>query len=95
MKENIKIERLFQEKLKDFESQPPIDSWEVISSSSQINNIKKRVIPLWVLASSIAASFLLLTIIGWNIFNSSYKTKSSEIIFVKTIDTNIINNPNN
>ena len=40
MKENKNIERLFQEKFKDFEVLPPEDSWNIIAS--RIENKKKK-----------------------------------------------------
>jgi hypothetical protein len=94
MKDNIKIERLFQEKLKDFEAPPPIDSWEAISSRLQVDDNKKRVVPFWFFFSNIAAGLLLLTFIGWNIFNSTYKTTNNNAVFVNTDETDIVTNSN-
>lgn len=55
MKENKNIERLFQEKFKDFEANPPEDAWDVIASRIEKKNNKRRVIPFWFKASGIAA----------------------------------------
>ena len=46
MKENKNIERLFQEKFKDFEANPPEDAWDVIASRIEKKKNKRRVIPL-------------------------------------------------
>lgn len=55
MKENKNIERLFQEKFKDFEANPPEDAWDVIASRIEKKNNKRRVIPFWFKATGIAA----------------------------------------
>ncbi|HJS01557.1 MAG TPA: hypothetical protein VJ780_11550, partial [Flavobacterium sp.] len=59
MKENKNIERLFQEKFKDFEVLPPEDSWNIIASRIENKKKKKRVIPFWLKASGIAATLFL------------------------------------
>lgn len=59
MKENKNIERLFQEKFKDFEASPPEDAWNNIASRLQEKKKKRRVIPFWFKASGIAASLIL------------------------------------
>ena len=46
MKENKNIERLFQEKFKDFEALPPEDSWDFIADRLHKKK-KKRIIPIW------------------------------------------------
>ena len=40
MKDNKNIERLFQEKFKDFEALPPQNSWDIIAS--RLNEKKKK-----------------------------------------------------
>ena len=52
MKENKNIERLFQEKFKDFEALPPEESWDIIAN--RLNKKKKRIVPLWFQLSGIA-----------------------------------------
>ena len=42
MKEQKNIERLFQEKFKDFEALPPQDSWDIIASRLNEKKKKKR-----------------------------------------------------
>lgn len=59
MKENKNIERLFQEKFKDFEATPPEAAWNNIASRLQEKKKKRRVIPFWFKASGIAASLIL------------------------------------
>ena len=59
MKENKNIERLFQEKFKDFEAMPPTQSWDFIESRLNEKKKKKRVIPFWFKTSGIAAVFVI------------------------------------
>jgi len=66
MKENKNIERLFQEKFKDFEAIPPQESWDFIASRLQEKKKKKRVIPIWFRYSGIAASLFLIGTLIWN-----------------------------
>ncbi len=58
MKENKNIERLFQEKLKDFEAQPPQNAWDNIEANLSKKK-KRRVFPLWLKASGVAAILFL------------------------------------
>ena len=66
MKEQKNIERLFQEKFKDFEAIPPQDSWDNIASRLTEKKKKKRVIPFWFQFSGIAASLVIIGSLIWN-----------------------------
>jgi len=66
MKENKNIERLFQEKFKDFEVLPPEDSWDLIASKLNKDKQKRRLVPFWYQFSGIAASFILLSYLSFN-----------------------------
>lgn len=66
MIEKKDIERLFQERFKDFEQQAPMESWEIIESRLE-NKEKRRVIPFWWKFSAAAAVFL----IGFLIFTKN------------------------
>lgn len=58
MKEKKNIDRLFQEKLRDFESTPNNQIW--LNIEAELKKDKKRkVVPLWLKCSGIAAAFLL------------------------------------
>jgi hypothetical protein len=58
MKENKNIDRLFQEQLRDFEASPNPQVW--LNIEAELKKDKKRkVIPLWLKCSGIAAAFLL------------------------------------
>ena len=83
MKTHKNIDRLFQEKLKDFEVSPPKGAWSNIEKGIHGSN-KKPLIPLWFKIGSAAAILFLLTITGVNYF----KTPSS----LNEIDT-IVSDP--
>lgn len=91
MKENKNIERLFQEKFKDFEATPPQESWDFIAS--RLEEKKKRVIPIWFRYSRIVASLFL---IGTLIWNYNFNNNSNEDVTnpdntIVDRDGNIIN----
>ncbi len=73
MKDQKNIERLFQEKFKDFEATPPQDSWNAIASRLNEKKKKKRVIPFWFQLSGIAASLVIIGTLIWN-FQSKENT---------------------
>lgn len=77
MKENKNIERLFQEKFKDFEAIPPHNSWEIIAGRLKEKKKKKRVIPFWFQFSEIAASLFIIGALIWNFSKSSHTTEIS------------------
>ena len=63
MRDLKNIDRLFQENLKDFEVSPPNKTWNAIEKNLEKPS-KKRLVPLWVKISSIAALFALLFTVG-------------------------------
>ncbi|WP_339836604.1 hypothetical protein [uncultured Flavobacterium sp.] len=69
MKEQKNIERLFQEKFKDFEVAPPEMAWNNIEARLNEKKKKRRVIPFWFKISGIAAS-LFLGFYIYSLFNS-------------------------
>ncbi len=93
MKENKNIERLFQEKFKDFEALPPEDSWNIIASRIENKKKKKRVIPFWLKASGIAASLFLGLLLILNYESNTIDTNSeNEIVFEENKPKNEIKN---
>jgi hypothetical protein len=102
MSERKDIERLFQEKFKDFEATPPPQVWETIASKLETKKNKRRIIPLWIKASGIAAGLIIgyFTIGNFTKFNqnnsvvnASEKEESSENYSNKTRDNqNTTNN---
>lgn len=93
MKPNKNIDRLFQEKLRDFEEMPPDVVWENIEA--QLDGKKKRrIIPIWWRYAGVAVVLLLLTFSGVQYF----KTINTEtdidntIVDVDNSDTPLIDN---
>ena len=70
MKENKNIERIFQEKFKDFEALPPEDSWDFIADRLHKKK-KKRIIPIWFQFSGVAATLLLVGALVWNFLGNN------------------------
>ena len=64
MSEKKNIDRLFQEKLKDFEQKPSDLVWENINKELKKEHRSTRVIPLWLRISGVAAALLLFFIVG-------------------------------
>lgn len=94
MKEQKNIERLFQEKFKDFEVTPPKGSWDVIASRLNEKKKKKKVIPFWFQLSGIAASLIIVGTLIWN-----YQSENDVLIqdnnnIVVSEDANIKTNNN-
>ncbi|MEJ6791667.1 MAG: hypothetical protein QNK89_02730 [Lacinutrix sp.] len=100
MSEKKHIDRLFQEKFKDFEAKPSSNVWAGIQNKMQDPEQKpKKVLPLWLRFASIAAALILLFTIVKLAFNNENKdnnnttiveTKTTESINTnsKSIDTN-------
>ncbi|MES2544472.1 MAG: hypothetical protein V4548_06280 [Bacteroidota bacterium] len=63
------IERLFQEKFKDFEVEPPARVWNSIESQLK-GKPARKIIPLWWKVSGIAAALLIGSLISYPILNS-------------------------
>ena len=82
MKENKNIERLFQEKFKDFEATPPSMAWDAIASKLEKKKEVKKVVPSWIKITGIAASLLL---ISYGILEF-YSTKTKETNTIVTQD---------
>lgn len=91
MKENKKdIERLFQEKFKDFEATPPLESWANIEERLNQKKKKRRVIPFWFKTSGIAATLIL----GVFLFMNKKENLNNTINEV-VIENNTISNTEN
>lgn len=64
MKEQKHIDRIFQEKFKDFEVTPDDVVWEGLEAELHEKENKRRVIPIWLRFAGVAAGLLLLFTIG-------------------------------
>ncbi|NRB59503.1 MAG: hypothetical protein HRU50_06100 [Winogradskyella sp.] len=81
MSEKKNIDRLFQEKFKDFEVAPNDAIWNRINESLPNNEKKKRrVIPIWWQIAGVAASVVLLLNIGFSFFNSEENSSDTPVI---------------
>ncbi len=86
MKDKKHIDRLFQEKLKNFEATPNDAVWERISTQLGEEGGRPKAIPVWWRIGSIAAGLLLLIAIGYAVINNS--TTSPVEIPTDIVDTN-------
>ncbi len=94
MKEKKNIDRLFQEKFKDFEAVPDGAVWNRISESLPKKKKKRRVVALWWQVGGVAAVIALLLTVGISVFNSETKSTETPVI-VDTEDTQKDNKTNN
>ena len=78
MSERKNIDRLFQEKFKDFEVNPPQEAWANIEAKLDEKK-KRRVIPFWWKLSGVAAVFLIGLLIFKSIDNGEIKTENSVV----------------
>lgn len=73
MKERKNIDRLFQEKFKDFEAHPSDRVWQNIASA-KAQKEDRKVLPLWWRIGGIAAALLLLLALGNSLLQSNTDT---------------------
>lgn len=78
MSKRKNIDRLFQEKFKDFEVTPSGEIWRNIEAKLDQKK-KRRVIPFWWKLSGVAAVFLLGFLITKSIYNPVNRTKNSVV----------------
>ena len=80
MSERKNIERLFQEKFKDFEVEPSEKVWKNIESRLKEKKRNRKVIPFWLKLSGIAATLLIGFLITNSLLNSNKDTDSNVVI---------------
>lgn len=88
MNDKKNIDRLFQEKFKDFEMAPNDAVWNRISESLPNKKRKRRVIALWWQIGGVAAAIALLLTIGISVFNSDIDNAVNPTV----VDTEDLNN---
>lgn len=71
MSDKKHIDRLFQEKLKDFEATPNDAIWDSIENTLNQKKRKRRVIPLWWQMAGVAAMLALLFTVGNIVFKNA------------------------
>ncbi|PNQ74734.1 hypothetical protein C1T31_00915 [Hanstruepera neustonica] len=87
MSDKKHIDRIFQEKLKDFEVSPKPELWDNIQSKLNLEKDEpKKIIPIWMRIVGIAALLALLFTIGSFVFNSADLISSEPN--QNTVDTN-------
>ncbi|MFP2997882.1 hypothetical protein ABN763_18355 [Spongiivirga sp. MCCC 1A20706] len=99
MGEKKHIDRLFQERFKDFEVTPDTDIWNRIQDELG-HKKKRRVIPFWMQLGGIAAAVALLFLLGYNLLSNGSDTNTIEnqIVDENTEENNsptLIENNNN
>lgn len=80
MSERKNIERLFQEKFKDFEVEPSEKVWKNIESKLKEKKKNRKVIPFWLKFSGIAATLLIGFFISDSLFNTKKDNDSNVVI---------------
>ena len=95
MKENKNIERLFQEKFKDFEVSPPDFVWENIQEKLHPKEKKRRVIPFWFKTAGIAASFVAIVSVVFFNTDTDFKNTNTKNNAVVNSDITKENNTSN
>jgi len=98
MEPNKNIDRLFQEKFRDFEKMPPDIVWDAIEARLN-GKKKKRIIPIWWQYAGVAAVLLLISFSTFQYFKNAEKSISIDntIVDVDNNNTPLIDNnlPNN
>ncbi len=75
MNDKKNLDRLFQEKFKDFEAEPREQVWRNIESALKQKN-KKKAIPLWYRVSGVAAAVIIGAAIFSTVFNDPVKMEN-------------------
>ena len=86
MNDKKHIDRLFQEKFKNFEVSPDDVIWDNIHNELHKDKRKRRVIPIWWYATGVAAVLVLLLTVG-NVFNNGEGLNTPENKVVDTEQT--------
>lgn len=93
MSEKKHIDRLFQEKFKDFEAKPKDTVWNAIQNQLEPAAVQPKVTPLWLRLAGVAALVALLFTIGNTLLESNTSEGNTETIVDTNIETN--GNPEN
>ena len=88
MRNKKHIDRVFQEKLKDFEATPSPKVWKNIKTELAQEGQSKKVFPFWWRLAGVAALLLMLFSIGNLIQSGNQGSNNLDTIIVDTEDTN-------
>jgi len=80
MSDKKNIDRLFQEKFKDFEATPNDNVWNGISKELVGKKKKRRIIPFWWQIGGVAAAIVLLLTVGIAVFNSDSNPQNIPVV---------------
>lgn len=94
MNEKKHIDRLFQEKFKNFEVAPDAAVWDNIHNVLHKEERKRRVIPLWWYSVGVAAMLVLLFGIG-NVFNNDLNRPINNVVETEILEDTSNTNPKN
>jgi len=78
MSERKNIERLFQEKFKDFEANPSEETWSNIEAKLDEKK-RRRIIPFWWKLSGVAALFIVGFLISKSVYNITISTSNETV----------------
>lgn len=95
MSDKKHIDRLFQERFKDFEATPSDAVWKHIEAELNKKKKKRRVIPIWWRYAGVAALLLLLLTVGNLFFNNSEDTPTHQVVDTEDVNPSEINSNNN
>lgn len=95
MNDKKNIDRLFQEKFKDFEVAPNDALWDRINESLPHKKKKRRVIALWWQIGGVAAAITLLFTVGVTVFNTDYNIQEFPIVNSEDKNTPLEKDPTN
>ncbi|MBC7440100.1 MAG: hypothetical protein H7250_08975, partial [Flavobacterium sp.] len=90
MNDKKNIDRFFQEKFKDFESEPDDMVWKNIEAILKDKKNKRRIIPFWIQLSGIAAA-LLIGMFFINNFLSETSTEKRMVLKEKSLKIEVEN----
>lgn len=97
MSDKKHIDRLFQERFKDFEATPSDAVWENIEAELNKKKKKRRIIPIWWRYAGVAALIVLLLTVGGLFFNDndSNNVKPTQVVDTKDDKLNDSNENDN
>ena len=85
MKNKKNIDRLFQERFKDFETEPDVQTWANIQAGLSEKKKERKIIPLWMKYTGIAAALVLGFFAINTVFKSNTKIDDTIVIDVKSL----------